>query len=78
MLIHFQQNFLKLNFRSFSTKRSGARNVSEYDISNLKPYEFDSMTKDGFEILLAQSEVREYLRKAKYEIPKLEGKQLSP
>ncbi|CAH1758324.1 18192_t:CDS:2 [Entrophospora sp. SA101] len=90
MLIHFQQNFHKLQllnlfpYRSFSStikifvirrpgsgSRRGGRSGFENDIKDLKLYEFDSITKDGFELLLAQSEVRKYLRKAKHEIPKL-------
>ncbi|CAG8432737.1 7064_t:CDS:2 [Diversispora eburnea] len=54
-------------------KLSGAkRSTSEFDIESLPEYQFDSMTKPGYEILLAQAEIRKYLRKIKYELPQLE------
>ncbi|RHZ79439.1 hypothetical protein Glove_146g50 [Diversispora epigaea] len=55
-------------------RRPGAakRSTSEFDIESLPEYQFDSMTKPGYEILLAQAEIRKYLRKIKYELPQLE------
>ncbi|CAG8613689.1 17824_t:CDS:2 [Cetraspora pellucida] len=65
--------------RAFSTtnkilqrRRPGAkREKKEFDLEMLNDYSFDSMSKPGYDILLAQSEIRKYLRKAEYELPQL-------
>ncbi|CAG8780692.1 11879_t:CDS:2, partial [Dentiscutata erythropus] len=51
---------------------SGAkREKNEFDLETLNEYRFDGMSKPGYDILLAQSEIRKYLRKAEYELPQL-------
>ncbi|CAG8529964.1 12980_t:CDS:2 [Rhizophagus irregularis] len=62
------------HFPTFSRRGPSRRRdpVAElYDIENMPVYEFDAMTKPGFDIFLAQQEVRNYLRKTKYELPQL-------
>lgn len=79
----FLQHSLAISHRSFSSTNqimarrkpsAGKRPTSEFDIEFLPEYQFDSMTKPGYEILLAQAEIRKYLRKVKYELPQLESK----
>jgi len=56
------------------TGRLGKRKDPEadlYDIEKMPEYKFDAMTKPGFDILLSQREVRDYLRKTKFELPQL-------
>ncbi|KAF0560685.1 mitochondrial ribosomal subunit protein-domain-containing protein [Gigaspora margarita] len=50
---------------------SSAKREKEFDLEMLNEYRFDGMTKPGYDILLAQSEIRKYLRKAEYELPQL-------
>ena len=45
-----------------------------YDIEKMPEYKFDAITKPGFDILLSQREVRDYLRKTKFELPQLSSK----
>ncbi|CAG8498419.1 8608_t:CDS:2 [Ambispora leptoticha] len=42
-----------------------------YDVERLDDYKFDDMTSAGQDLLSAQREVRKYLRKTKYELPRL-------
>ncbi|CAG8438228.1 17230_t:CDS:2 [Funneliformis caledonium] len=42
-----------------------------YDIDKMPEYKFDAITKPGYDILLAQREVRNYLRITKFELPQL-------
>jgi len=53
------------------TTRWGDPEAELYDIEKMPEYKFDAMTKPGFDILLAQQEVRNYLRKTKFELPQL-------
>ncbi|RIA87576.1 mitochondrial ribosomal subunit protein [Glomus cerebriforme] len=62
---------------NFTPRRPGRLNRRKdpeaelYDIEKMPEYNFDAMTKPGYDILLAQQEVRNYLRKTKFELPQL-------
>ena len=47
--------------------------IQKYDVERVPEYQFDDMTSTGQEILMAQREVRKYLRKSKYELPLLKS-----
>ena len=64
---------------SFAYRRPGTGGLGKrkdpkselYDIDKMPEYKFDAMTKPGLDILLSQREVRNYLRKTKFELPQL-------
>jgi hypothetical protein len=54
-------------------QRPGRRSEHPFDVENMEKFNFDDQTTIGHELFDNIREVRHYLRKAKYEIPKLSG-----
>jgi hypothetical protein len=54
-------------------QRPGRRSEHPFDVDNMEKFNFDDQTTIGHELFDNIREVRSYLRKAKYEIPKLSG-----
>ncbi|KAH8552942.1 mitochondrial ribosomal subunit protein-domain-containing protein [Umbelopsis sp. PMI_123] len=52
-------------------QRPGRRSEHPFDVDNMEKFNFDDQTTIGHELFDNIREVRSYLRKAKYEIPKL-------
>jgi hypothetical protein len=57
-------------------QKPGRRSEHPFDVDNLEKFNFDDQTTIGHELFDNVREVRKYLRKAKYEIPKLSGTSL--
>lgn len=54
-------------------QRPGRRSEHPFDVENMEKFNFDDQTTIGHELFDNIREVRKYLRKTKYEIPKLSG-----
>ncbi|GAB5589673.1 37S ribosomal protein S24 [Umbelopsis nana] len=52
-------------------QKPGRRSEHPFDVDNMEKFNFDDQTTIGHELFDNVREVRKYLRKAKYEIPKL-------
>jgi hypothetical protein len=68
---YFSTTLISFAARSGRLRRKKDPEAELYDIEKMPEYGFDAMTKPGFDILLAQREVRNYLRKTKFELPQL-------
>jgi hypothetical protein len=72
---------LKQAYRSFSTApvtlagRQGARRkpAKKFDVDNMPRFEFDDQTTLGHNLFDNIRQVRQYLRKTEFELPKLNG-----
>jgi hypothetical protein len=60
-------------FQMAGRQRPGRRSEHPFDVENMEKFNFDDQTTIGHELFDNIREVRQYLRKAKYEIPKLSG-----
>lgn len=60
-------------FQMAGRQRPGRRSEHPFDVENMEKFNFDDQTTIGHELFDNIREVRHYLRKAKYEIPKLSG-----
>jgi hypothetical protein len=75
------RHFVKSNARSFSTApaafagRQGVRRrpAKKFDVEEMPKFEFDDQTTIGHNLFDNIREVRQYLRKTEFELPKLSG-----